>query len=145
MAAMEHEVLTGGPCDRHVLEANTGKGVEDAETNGSSSRHACRATSTRTEVEQACEGEHIFRKLVCRTGGIQGHHIHERCMGLGQEWHWKCCRIVDHEGDGERREKVHGFFGEFHVPAAQMPSNPQDHSPIVSQMLEEFPASFLMK
>ena len=113
--------------------------------NGSCSRHACRVTSTGTEVEQGCEGEHIFRKLVCRTGGIQVHHIHERCMGLRQEWHWECRGIVDHEGDEERRDKVHGFFGEFHVPAAQMPSNPQDHSPIVSQMLEEFPASFLMK
>ena len=116
MASTEHEAVTGGASDLHVLEGNTGKGLEDAETNGSCSRHACRLTSTGTEVEQACEGEHIFRKLVCRTGGIQGHHIHERCMGLGQEWHWKCRGIVDHEGDEERRDKVHGFFGEFHVP-----------------------------
>ena len=33
---------------------------------------------------------------------------------------------------------------EVYVPA-QMPLNPQDHSPIVSQMLEEFPVSCLMK
>ena len=39
MAATEYEALTGGPCDRHVLEANTSKGVEYAETNGSYSKH----------------------------------------------------------------------------------------------------------
>ena len=82
MAATEHKAVTGGASDLHVLEVNTGKGVEDAETNGSCSRHTCRATSTGTEVEQGCEGEHIFRKLVDRTGGIQVHNIHEGCMGL---------------------------------------------------------------
>ena len=121
MAATEYDAYTRGASDRHVLEANTGKGVEGAETNGSCSRHACRATSTGIEVELVCGGEHIFRKLVCRTGSIQVHHIHERCMGLSQEWHWECRGIVDREGDGERREKVHGFFGDFHVPAVSYP------------------------
>ena len=93
MAATEYDAYTGGASDRHVLEANTGKGVEDADTNGSSSRAGSRTTSTGPDVDQACEGEHIFRKLVCP----QEHHIHKKCMGSRQRWQWQFRGIVEHD------------------------------------------------
>ena len=41
------EAVAGGAYDRHDLEANTGKGVEEAETNGSCCRHACSSSINR--------------------------------------------------------------------------------------------------
>ena len=40
----------------------------------------------------------------------------ERCMGVRQEWQWKFRGIVEHDRDGERRDKVHEFFGDFRDP-----------------------------